>query len=149
MCLATFAHAGWCCTAQAFLLKLTVCEVQSCLYFFGSVCGERGRKHPVFKPNRFPFSASSQLVSLPLCHRGYRVALGVPVSCRRRGPTSCPGARTLSAAPGAEAAPPGVEETRVLPCLVLPVCPWAGSARVCIGVCVSLCLCRGKVVGRK
>lgn len=114
------------------------------LPLFSWLCVGTGAKHPVSKPTGFPFSVS-WLVSLPCATE----SPGRPW-CRRAlradGPDLLP--RALSAAPGAEAAPPGVDSAcPALPCSPCLSVGWQPC--VCTGVCVSLCLCREKVVGRK
>lgn len=134
--------------SSGFPFETYVCEVWCpCLYSFGSVCGEGG-ENTLFL-SRPGFHLQSRCWCLCYCAtEGTRSPL--VSQC-----LACGGARPPAQEPGRCPPPPVLKplrrgwKTRVLPCLVLLVCPWAGSACVCTGLCVSICLCKGRVVGRK
>lgn len=114
------------------------CGVQcSCPYFHGCVWG--GGRSTLFL-SRPVFHFQSRGWCLCPVPQRVRVALGVAVPCGRTGPTSCPGRCPP---------PPVLKPLRrgwiapVPPCLVLPVCPWAGS-HVCAQGCVYLFACAGR-----
>lgn len=114
--------------------------------FFGS--GGVGRGGKTLFLSRPGFDLQSRRWRLPLCHRGHRVALGVPGPRRRRGPTSCPGARGAVHRPRcwSRSAGGGGGVSR----LALFSLAVRGLQCTCVlrGVCISLPV-QGEAVGRK